>query len=522
MAKPAPTTKAYDLLEMLFRHKGMALLIPTTVLLAGLAVALIAPRTFRSEARLALQIGRQSVAMDPTAQTGQQIVNVQQLGRDAEVVTALELLRSRGVIGKVVDRLGPDFVLRGGPESPGGGGGAIAGMVDATVGAAARGAIAALKSIDPISRREEAVIRVEKNLIADAERDSTLISVSYSTDTPAGAQTVLTTLIDVYREEHLRINRNQGSRTFFREQEDLIRGQLDEAMDRVRKAKDEIGVASIDSRRQNLESQLQSVTMSAFDAEAERNAITAELEDIARQLGTLPERLIASKKSIPNEGADLMREQLYSLQVREADLKARYSDTHPLVVAISQQIKEAERVVDKQSDVREETTDDVNPVHRELTLRSKQGQSRLASLDARLRSLRSQDELIRRDIEKLNADAMKLSLLEREQGILERKYITYTDNLEQTRIDEQIELQKVSSVSVAQEPTLERKPVSPSKLLVALGSLVLAFAGTAASIVGVEQVSDKLRTDKSIEQAVGAPILASIPESPVHGRVLAP
>lgn len=510
--------------EMLFRHRIKVVLIPTLVLAAGVAIALFAPRQYKSEAKLALQMGRQSVNLDPTAQTGQQIIGIQQLGRDAEVITALDMIKSRGVISKVVEKLGADYILNGGPEEEGEAKpvGAVQAMFDSTVGAAMDTAIKTLKSIDPISRDEEAIIEIEQNLVADSERDSTMLLVSYSTSSAEGAQEILTTLIDVYRDEHLRINRNQGSREFFQVQVKQIREQLDAAMDQVRKAKNEIGVASIETRRQNLENQLQSITMSAFEAESERNALVAELKDLNLQLGEMPERLVASKKSIPNQGADLLREQLYTLQVKQADLKARYSSSHPLVIAISQQIDEAEKVVDDQSNIREETTDDINPFHRELSLAANQKRSQLASLEAKLESLRDQDKTVRLDLEKVNADAMRIAQLERDEAELSRKHTRYADNLEQTRIDEELEEQSISSISTAQAPTFSKKPVSPSKLIVALGSIVLAFAGTAAMILGLEQVSDKVRDERSIEKATGVPVLATIPDTAIHGRVLTP
>lgn len=510
--------------EMLFRHRIKVVLIPTLVLGAGLAIALFAPRQYKSEAKLALQMGRQSVNLDPTAQTGQQIIGIQQLGRDAEVITALDLIKSRGVISKVVEKLGADYILRGGPAGEGEAKpvGAVQAMFDSTVGAAVDSAIKTLKSIDPISREEEAIIEVERNLVADSERDSTLLLVSYSTDTPEGAKEILQTLINVYRDEHLRINRNADSREFFITQEKQTRTELDAVMDKIRQAKDDMGVASIETRRQNLENQLQSITMSAFEAAAQRSALVAELNDLGIQLDDMPERLIATKKSIPNQGADLLREQLYTLQVKQADLKARYSDSHPLVIAISQQIDEAERVVDDQSNLREETTDDVNPIHRELSLAAKQKRSELASVEARLDVLRDQDKTVRADLEKLNLDAMKIAQLERDEAELKSKHTRYADNLEQTRIDEELQRQSVSSISLAQDPTFAKKPVSPSKLIVALGSIVLAFAGTAATILGLEQVSDKVRDERTIEKATGVPVLATIPDSSIHGRVLTP
>lgn len=520
MAQSQTTPSAYDILEVLFRHKKKVVLIPAVILAIGLGIALFAPRTYQSEAKLALQIGRESVNIDPTAQTGQQMISLQQVGREGEVVTAIDLLKSRGVIAQVVDRLGADYVLRGGPEGSGESN-FISESLDATVGAAANYAIGAIKSIDPISDREEAIIKIEENLVADAERDSTLIVVTYGTKSPVGAQTVLDTLIEIYQQEHMRIHRNDESRNFFQEQEKQFRNQLDAAMAAVRDAKDEIGVASIEARRQNLEDQLQATTMASYEAETSQTATLAEVEDLRRQLSDLPERMVSSKTSSPNEGADLMREQLYALQVRRADLKARYSPTHPLVEAISRQVEEAEKVVDGQMSVREATVDDVNPIHRERLLSLKQKQSVLASLEGRLLALREQEKAIRQDLEKLNSDAVRIARLEREETLASRKFYRYSDSLEQARIDEELENQNISSISLAQEPTLTEKPASPSKVLVGLASIVLAFAATAATILGLEQVNDKLRNESAIERASGVPVLTSIPESSIHGRVLA-
>ncbi|MEQ8846247.1 GumC family protein [Botrimarina sp.] len=509
-----------DVAEVVFRHKWKVLLIPTVVIGAGLAVALFMPRTYRSEAKLALRVGRQSVSIDPVAQTGQQTISLQQMGRESEVKTAIDLLRSRGVIAKVVDRLGPEYVLRGGPDSERAPLSPAGRVLQNTLGAPLESVIGAVKSIDPISEREEAIIEVEDNLDVDAERDSTLILVTYSTKSPLGAQRVLDTLIDVYRSEHLRVHRNEGSLGFFQEQEAQFREQLDEAMRSLRDSKNKMGVASIETRRENLENQLQSVELAFYQAEAERDALAAELVDLGLKLGELPERLVASKRSIPNEGADLLRDQLYALQVRQADLKARYSDTHPLVVAVTRQVDEATKVVDGQSTVRQETTDDINPIHRELSLLLKQKQSQFASLDARLAALAKQADAVRSDLERVNTQQVEIARLERDEAILSRKFHRYTDNLEQARIDEQLQAKSISSVNVAQSPTLAEKPVSPSKAIVGLGAIALAVGLTVATVLGLEQLNDRVRSEDALEQASGVPLLASIPESKSYKRVL--
>ena len=515
MALPAPHTTTASLLEVLFRHKKKALLLPLAILSLGALIIFFAPRTYKSQAKLFLQIGRESVGIDPSAQTGQQMISLQQQGRDTEVNSAIDLMTSRGVIAKVVDRIGIDYVKRGGPAGKG-----EPNPVSQAISGVLGSVITAIKSIDPVSRREEAIIKLEKNLYATAERDSTLVNLSYGAESPTGAKKILETLIDVYQEEHLRIHRNTGSFAFFEEREGLLRTQLEGAMERLRLAKNEIGVASIGARRDNLESQLQVIQLAAYTAETERSAAAASLADMKQQIADMPERLVSSKKEIPNEGADLLREQLYQLQMREMDLKARYNDSHPLIIAISSQVKAAKEIVDDQEPTREETTDDINPIRRQISLAMKQRESMVAGLEARMEMLGEQENLINHDLKKNNADDIRLIQLERDKSLLDKTYFQCAENLEQARIGEALEANQVSSISIAQEATFTEKPVSPSKLLVGLGSIFLAFAGTAATLLGLEQLNDKLRSEAAVEEATGVPVLTSVPDNGVQGRVL--
>lgn len=121
---------------------------------------------------------------------------------------------------------------------------------------------------------------------------------------------------------------------------------------------------------------------------------------------------------------------------------------------------------------------------------------------------------------KNNADEVRLTQLERDKTLLDRNYYQCAENLEQARIGEALERDQVSSISLAQEATFTEKPVSPSKLLVGLGSIMLAFAGTAATLLGFEQLNNKLRDEAAIEEATGVPVLTTVPDNSTQGRVL--
>ncbi|MEN1678534.1 MAG: Wzz/FepE/Etk N-terminal domain-containing protein [Planctomycetota bacterium] len=512
---PARPLTPGDLAEVVFRHKWKVLLTPLLIMSAATAIILFAPRTYQSEAKLFLQVGRESVGLDPTATTGSTI-NLQQTGRDAEVVSAMEVLGSRGLIARVVDELGPDYVLRGGPA---GEGPAESTITDALM-APPKWLINQLKSIDPVPAREEAIIQIEENLLIDSEKDSMVIVVQLDAETARGAQEMLATLVDLYKQEHLRIHRNPESQMFFAEQRKSLEKRLEEANEKVKTAKNRMGIASIEGRRMTLEGQLRVVEQEVYNTEQNLATAVARVDDLNKQLSTLPERMVASRKSVPNEGADLLRNQLYALQTRKMELKARYNDAHPLVKAISAQVDEAKKVVEDQSEQREETVDDVNPIHRELSLELKQQQSVMAGYQARLKTLDEQKKLIHGDLEQLNQHEIELDELDREVAIARGKYFKYAENLEQARIDQALEEERISSVSVPQPATRSEKPVSPSKLLVGLGAMLLAFGGTVSWVAASEHLNDRVRTTEDVETQLGVPVFAEVPKSKVHGRVL--
>jgi polysaccharide biosynthesis protein PslE len=499
--------------ELLFRHKKKIIVCPLLALSIGALVYLFCPRTYRSEAKLFLRMGRESVALDSTASTGQ-TVSLQQNDRKDEVKSAVEVVKSRGVIGQVVDELGADVVL--GNAGPGATPPSAAKqMIDSVL----KPIVHYVNSIDPVSDREDAIVEIERHLGVDAERESTLIVLVYDAKSPQLAQLVCNKIVDVYQREHIRIHRNEDSRPFFAGQQEVLRKQLDDSLEAVRNAKNEMGLSSIGERRSTLEKQFGDVELERLQTEQQLATAEARVADLERQLGQLPDRLVSSKRSVPNAGADLLREELYALQMKAMDLEARYSDSHPLVQAIKQQVEDAQKVVDSRADHEMETTEDVNPIHRDLSLDLKQQQSVIAGCKSRLLALEKQKATVEADLRSANEFEVTLDQLERQTELARTKYFQYSHSLEEGRIDKELENEHISNVSVAQAATFAEKPVSPSKLIILAGTLLLATAGTATLVFLSEQTNDRLRTESDVERVLGVPVLGTIPDGHHAGRI---
>ena len=281
-----------------------------------------------------MQVGRESMGVDPAANTGGQTVGLIQSNRDEEVKSAIQIVGSRGVISKVVDELSPEYVLKASNE------GEEKNAIIGPVKDAIRMAIKAFKSIDPVDAREEAIIEIEENLKVEAERNSTVLAITLDCKAAKVAQRILSKLIEVYKSEHLRIHRNPDSNEFLADQASKLHEQWLKSKDALSKAKTEIGVLTVSGRQSALESQLQSIELEMLKNSQEIGNVKAKSMDIELQLAKISPRQEGARKSMPNVGADLMREELFQNQIKLGDLQSRLSPGHPLLISTSRQIEE--------------------------------------------------------------------------------------------------------------------------------------------------------------------------------------
>ena len=507
-----------EVLEIVFRHKLKIIVVPMVVMAITLAVILFFPRQYRSEAKLYLQVGRESLGIDPTATMGSSTGLIQS-NRDEEVKSALQVVASRGVISQVVEKLSPDYVLSGvDPDDESlTSKNAILTQIKDSVGRV----LGVIKSIDPVSAREEAEIEIENSLKVGAERNSMVLTATYDAKSPKAAQRVLESLIEIYQAEHLRIHRNRQSGTFLMEQRDMLLEKYSSAQEKVKNTKNEFAITSIEGRRSSLENRLQSIELEKIQNTQNLTSSRAKAKDLRAQLASIPERETSSKKSVPNSGADLLRKELYTSQIRMRDLKSRLAEDHPQLIATNKQEEEAQKLVEAQENDRNETVDDINPIHRALSLDLRQQDSIVAGLVARHQELVSQHSETLRTLEDFNRQAIELTQLEHAEQIARDKYLQYTNSLEQARSDEALENERISSVSVAQKATIAERPVSPSKLLVLVAGAMVSFASVISLIFLSEKLNDRIRTESDLSSLLGLPVLATIPDSIEHKRFIA-
>ncbi len=100
-----------DMLLAIIRHKGKGTLFFAFVMAAVILLTVLLPKKYHSEGKLYLRLGRENATLDPTATLGEQAIVAIPQSRENEINSVVEILQSRVLLEKVIDKLGPAAVL---------------------------------------------------------------------------------------------------------------------------------------------------------------------------------------------------------------------------------------------------------------------------------------------------------------------------------------------------------------------------------------------------------------------------
>jgi uncharacterized protein involved in exopolysaccharide biosynthesis len=499
--------------HLLFRHKKKIALSFLLIMGIASAVGLLSPRSYRSQAKLFLRLGRENVTLDPTTTMGQTPVVAIPPNRDSEINSVIDMLKSNVLLEQVVAKMGADTILGNsnpGPEAP----------VDPAPRGESQRAAASDRTRSPWAddpprpndARYRATAQLAKMLDVEAIRKSNLIRISCEGSSPELARAIVACLIDLYLDQHVRLNRVPGALQFLSEQTARLRGGLSNAEEELRKLKDSTGLGSPEPQRQILVARIGRLQDELLQAEGGSAASEATTRLLREQVAAMPRTHVSAvTKGLPNMPADSMRGQLYALEVKEKELAIKYGERHSEVVRTRAQIVATRALLKEQEGDREQTTTGPNRLHEEAQLALLREEPVLAALKARAASLRAQLASERDRLQKLNGDQLLIARLQREVDLQEGHYRKYADNLEQIQIDGAFASERMSNISVVQPATYDAQPVRP-RLFVTLGiGLLCAVVGGLTLALLCEHMDRTFKTPEEIQHRLGLPVLASLP-----------
>lgn len=416
------------------------------------------PKTYESEAKLFVRVGRESVTLDPTAasNTGQTISYYD--SRESEITSVLDVLQSRVIMEKVVDQLGANDILGGGND------------------------------------RESAIRKLTNTMNVSHAKKSSVISVTCRAATPEVAQRIVHAFVTVFNEEHLSANRTKGSHEFFVDQSETLLKQLTEARKTLADAKSAVGIVSLEGQRKLLQDQIGVTLADTSKTSADLGTSEAKVVALKSALAKVPERVLTQEVTgFFDDSAERTRQQLYQHQIHERELLARLGENHPQVLTVRNQINEAKRILAEIPERSKQSTNSTNPTYQALEGQLLAEQSIADSLRGRLKSLGVQNGKLGTEIAALNEHEGRITDMSNSVELLQANYKSYNERLEQARIDQALEDRQISNVNVVQPATLVDRPVGPRKLFVFAVGLLVAVLNGVGVVVASEYLAGRFK-----------------------------
>jgi succinoglycan biosynthesis transport protein ExoP len=474
-----------------FRYKGKALAL--FVVLAGLVIisTFAAPQVYESEATLLVKPGRETVAADPTVPAG----SIMYLSRkmEEELNSELEILRSRRLAEDVVDKIGSDRLIA----------------------AKATGGLGRKLGLAPRTGTHDAAVRaVLDSFGADVLRGTNILRVTFQSTDPALAQKALEDLIGAYLDLHVQVHETGSSYELFQRQTSTLRDELAKADEALNQFKKQAGVSSLHDQRMYLVENAGDLRLKSQEVASELAAARASVKALEEELAGLDRSVVyRTTTGTPNAFMDDARLRLLDLKLRDKELAVQYPASNRYVRTVRSQIQETEQATGGEPVTRTQVETVINKPYQDIQAALLAERAKLASLEEQDRSLRAQLEPMQAELQQLTDAEGHLVGLERQQAVLDSSYRQYVAKLEDARILQLLEREKISNIAVVQPATTPIRPVRPRKALNVILGLVLGLAGGVALAFLCDRLDHSFRSAKQVEEHLGIPVLVSIPES---------
>lgn len=454
--------------------------IVTTILVTTAIVALLVvwPNQYRSEGMMYVRLGRGALGGDPTAKTNS-AVSMQE-SRTAEVVSIGEMIGSREIAERAVDRVGVDKIneprtwidrltqqvmsderlLSWLPDK-----------TNKTVGDLTP------EQYSAQIEREKAIKAVHKAINIQVAKNGYTVLVAGRQDDPLLIQAIVQAVMDEFGSYHVQAHRVIGSEAFFDTQANESRELAIAARRELQSTRNKMGWLSSESAERTLSERIIDLETRLNAADSEYAEAVSQAEELRRQLTATQQWVpVAKTLGIANAAGDQMRSQLYDVQVQDGEELAKLSPSHPRYKRIKAKMNQSEQLAGAERDEREERQEAINPVYQELETQFQTVRAKAVGLASRRESIVERLAATQADMERLNDDVTVMSRLNWEAQIAEDTYRSHARSLEEARVNTELDKSQMSDVSVIQEATLNLKKAGPQRALLSVVGAMFAFS----------------------------------------------
>lgn len=346
-------------------------------------------------------------------------------------------------------------------------------------------------SLDEIrkSKKDLAVIkRLQSKVEAVREEGTNIINITAVSIKPTEAAQIANTVARAYKAFNIQEKNRKTIETkaFIEEQLGKTHQELKTAENKLQSFKEGYALISMDAQTQNILTRLNNV-------EVEYDKVRRQQDEIETQFRFFEKSTADGEMSTdrlqfspdPDSPLYSLRSKLGALLIKRETLKISFTDEHPKVVSINDQIRAI-----------------INELRNEMQVLLRKLNTREKDLNEQLNNLRTQSM-------GLPEKALQLVRLQREVTMLEALYSNLKTKYQETLITESGRIEEVSIVRPALIPS---SPFNiPSKAMIVMTGVIMGLIIGMIFAFGFEVFDTSMGTIEDVEELLQVPVLGVIP-----------
>ena len=271
-------------------------------------------------------------------------------------------------------------------------------------------------------------------------------------------------------------------------------------------------IVSIGSNRELLQQRLVGLDRDLILAVGELEEAESSVEDLQKKFDATEDEIVATKKAGSDSTWSGMRQQVYQLELAEQNLAANYTANHPKLAQIRDQLRGSREILAQTESERVDEDRTPNPMKAKLLEELQRQQTRAVGLASMIAEKKRQQFAMHKQTDDLLEYERKLTQMDRDIAVAESNVSMLRQKLEEARVIEELQTEKISNVQVFQPATFVERAVSPKKPALA-GAFVLLGITSGLGLAILRQASaPTLRTAEDVRSQIGSPVVASIPK----------
>ncbi len=243
-----------------------------------------------------------------------------------------------------------------------------------------------------------------------------------------------------------------------------------------------------------------------------------EKEELETRIGSLQSQLANVRPTIKQGRTEsAYRERIQALESRLDSLRLQYHDSYPDIVILREQLAELRKQRDNAAQNQTaapvvEGEETVNPLYQDLSAALSKSKADMATVTTRISSLERLLEQQAKRMERIQSNKAQYAELTRDMQVNQEIYDDLLKRREKARVSMRLDIEGEGlNYRITEAAQFPRVPEHLSFSVFAIAGLFLGILAPFGTAAGLLQIDPRIRARKQLEENIGLPVLAEIP-----------